>query len=265
MRTKISVLMSVYKESKTHLKGSIESILDQTFKNFEFIIIDDGLQEQNIKICKEYANKDKRIIFIQNKKNQWLTKTLNKGLTLCKGKYIARMDADDIAHNKRLEKQFNFMEKNSEYILCGTRANFIDMYWKTISKKEIKLNKNRQIKLIHPLLNMFYHPTFFIRKEVLDKYKINYNPIYKTSQDYDLTLRLLSHGKMKNIDQKLIKYRINPNSISVKKNKQQIKDTLNILKAFLSYSIKNYIYIPILLINICIVLPIRLLLWLIKS
>ena len=120
---RITVLMSVYNGEK-YLKEAIDSVLSQTFKDFEVLIINDGSIDKTSKILKTY--KDPRIRIINNKKNIGLTKSLNKGLKLARGEYIARMDDDDVSKPNRLEKQFEFMEKNSKYAVVGSFIEIID-------------------------------------------------------------------------------------------------------------------------------------------
>ncbi|SVC41049.1 uncharacterized protein METZ01_LOCUS293903, partial [marine metagenome] len=107
----ITVLMPVYNGAK-YLNEAIDSILNQTFQNFEFIIIDDGSTDDSVKIIKSYD--DNRIRLVENRNNLGQSETLNKGLSLTRGKYIARMDQDDISMPERLKKQFEFMENNSD-------------------------------------------------------------------------------------------------------------------------------------------------------
>ena len=121
---KISVLMSVYNEPIDWMRQAIESILNQTYKDFEFIIVNDNPErEENQFVLNEYRNKDSRIIILCNEHNIGLTKSLNKGLTVANGEYIARMDADDIALPKRFEKQALYLAKNKNVFLCHTNFN----------------------------------------------------------------------------------------------------------------------------------------------
>lgn len=120
----VTVLMSMYNTPLEQLKESIESILNQTYKNFEFLIIDDGSNEECVNLVKSYN--DKRINLVRNEQNIGLEKSLNKGLKLAKGKYIVRMDTDDIAYTDRIEKQVDFIKKNSEYSIVGSKAEIFD-------------------------------------------------------------------------------------------------------------------------------------------
>lgn len=120
----VTVLMSMYNTPLEQLKESIESILNQTYKNFEFLIIDDGSKKECVNLVKSYN--DKRINLVRNEQNIGLEKSLNKGLKLAKGKYIVRIDTDDIAYTDRIEKQVDFIKKNSEYSIVGSKAEIFD-------------------------------------------------------------------------------------------------------------------------------------------
>ena len=119
----ISVLMPVF-NSERYLKTAIESILNQTFQDFELIIVDDGSTDASENIIRSFESE--KIFSYKNAGNIGLIATLNRGIDLCRGKYIARMDADDVSLPTRLEKQFNFLKKNPEYALVGSNAERID-------------------------------------------------------------------------------------------------------------------------------------------
>lgn len=128
MNPKISVLTTVY-NGERFLKETIESVLNQTFKNFEYIIVNDGSTDNTKKIIKEYMNKDNRIVYLENEINKGfdnLHNILNMGLKIAKGKYAAILDGDDISHSQRLEKQFNYLESNLHIFLVGSSAIYID-------------------------------------------------------------------------------------------------------------------------------------------
>lgn len=212
----ISVIMSVY-NSKRYLSESIESILNQTFKNFEFIIVDDGSTDDSLGIIKEFMKKDKRILLINNNSNIGLTKSLNKALKKAKGKYIARMDTDDVSMPERLEKQYNFLEKNEDVFLVGTGSINIDETGENTTTFN-PIVSFEEIKKTLPYKNCIYHPSIMFRNEK----GICYREKFVYSQDYDLYLRLLSNGKkLVNLPDKLIKYRCNPNAITQTKRGKQ--------------------------------------------
>lgn len=216
MKIKISIIMPVY-NMEQFLDVSIPSILNQILRDFEFIIINDGSNDKSLEIIRNYAKKDKRIKIIDNKNNIGLTKSLNKGLKLARGKFIARMDADDISFPERLELQYNFLEKNKEVFLVGGGALNISKEEEKISifkpiTDEEKLKEKLQIR------NCLYHSTIMFRNNK----KIFYRDNFIYAQDYDLYLRLLSQKKrLTNLPNMLIKYRINPQAISFKKPAKQ--------------------------------------------
>jgi glycosyltransferase involved in cell wall biosynthesis len=213
--TKVSVIMAVYNSEK-FLSEAIESILNQTFKDFEFIIIDDCSSDNSLDIIKNYAKQDKRIILIENKKNIGLTKSLNKGLKIAKGKYIARIDADDIALSERLEKQYNFLEKNPGIFLLGTGAYNIDENGNVKSIKKPLTNSDLIKKTLY-YKNCIYHPTItFSNEGFLYREKFYY------SQDYDFYLRMISEAKkLTNTPNLLIKYRMAPEAVSFSQRAKQ--------------------------------------------
>lgn len=212
---KISVIMSTFNDEK-FIAESIESILNQTFKDFEFIVINDCSTDNTLNIIKSYQEKDNRIILINNEKNLWLTKNLNEWLKIAKWKYIARMDADDISLPQRLQIQYDYLENYKDIFLVGSGAKIIDENWNFKYKYN---HPNSEKKIIKTLLNnsSFYHPSIFFRNKwyfYRDKF------IY--TQDYDFYLCLLTtKERIINITDCLIKYRINSNSISFSKMSKQ--------------------------------------------
>lgn len=209
----VSVIMSTYKEEEIFLRQAIESILNQTYKDFEYIIILDNPDNNlHIRIIKEYANLDKRIKFYVNEKNMGLTASLNKGLGLAKSKYICRMDADDISINNRIENQKRYLEENN-YDLIGGISQMIDENGKSIySIKKVPTNMDK-IKKALRYNQIISHPTWFGKKEVFDK--LNGYRNMPLCEDYDFTLRAVLNGyKISNIDETVLKYRMTSSSIS---------------------------------------------------
>ena len=212
---KISVVMSVYSEPNNFIKESIESILNQTYDNFEFIIVNDSLRNKRIKkILDYYANKSKKIKLINNDNNIGLIDSLNKALIASTGDYIARMDADDISVKNRFEEQIKFLLRNSSCVLVGSEAILIDHKNKIIgyrSRKSDYLSIRRNIFLN----NQFIHPSIMVRKSFILNRK--YNKKYKHAEDYDLFIYLTTRNIVSNIKKPLIYYRITPNQITNKK------------------------------------------------
>jgi glycosyltransferase involved in cell wall biosynthesis len=218
---KISVVLSVF-NGGDFLSRSIESILFQTLNDFEFIIINDGSKDNSLQIIKKYARQDKRIIVVNQEKNIGLTKCLNIGCDISKGKYIARHDADDISMNNRLEKQFNFLEKRKDVVLLGSMFFEINNERKVISKYFDENLIIKKLKLQNPLI----HSSAFIRSEIFRKIGF-YNELYKTSQDYDAWLRIASYGNIVMLNEPLVDYYVNQNSIS---NKYRLFQCFNSIK-----------------------------------
>ena len=207
---KITVLMSVSNGAK-FLAEAIDSILAQTFTNFEFIIIDDASTDDSLKIINSY--KDTRIVLFQNTKNIGLTKSLNIGIPKAKGKYIARMDADDISMPKRLEKQFDFMEEHPEFAFCGTRAKTINDVGKEINFFRPPIDSSKILALLL-FKNCFFHSSLIIRTEKLLKVS-GYNENYKYAQDYKLYLELFKNKCYgTNLKEQLLVYRVLNSNIS---------------------------------------------------
>lgn len=209
----ISVIMSTYKEDERLLRESIESILNQTYRDFEYIIILDYPDNDVHKsVIEEYALKDDRIHFYINEKNMGLTDSLNRGLSLCHGEYIARMDADDISLPYRLERQMKYLKKN-HYDLIGGITEMINengslLYSiKSVPTDPKKINKALRYS------QCIAHPTWLGKKEVFEK-----NAGYRhmpLCEDYDFTLRAVLNGfVISNLNEAVLKYRMTSNSIS---------------------------------------------------
>lgn len=209
----ISVLMSTYKEKAELLRESIESMLNQTYKEFEFIIILDNPENvEHIRIINEYVQCDSRIKFYINKKNLGLTATLNKALSLAQGKYICRMDADDISMPNRLDLQMKYLIQY-DYDLIGGLSNMVDEEGNTIYSIKKVPTDFKKIKKCIQYNQVISHPTWFAKKEVFDTLG-GYREI-PLCEDYDFTLRaVLSGFKISNLNKPVLNYRMTINSIS---------------------------------------------------
>ena len=211
----ISLIMSIYKENEEQLKQAIESILNQTYKNFEFIIIIDNPEPQKINFVKRYS--DKRIKLIINECNKGLVYSLNKGIENANGEYIARMDADDISFPERLENQLKFLE-SSGCDLCGT---FVQNFYKDEEQAIIKgPTKHENVIKILKNHNCIAHPTWLAKREVYEKNN-GYRDVF-ACEDYDFLIRACQNGfKLANVPMVLLKYRLSENSISRKNQGKQ--------------------------------------------
>lgn len=228
--TLISVIMSVYNGEK-YVSEALESILNQTHKNIEFIIIDDGSKDKTFEIIKEYASKDKRVKIVKNSINIGLTKSLNHAIRYSKGKFIARQDDDDISLSKRLEIQLDFLQKNPEYGFCG--CNGIIKQNKAELLNYFEINEIRKNLIVD---NCFAHPSIIIRKEILEKYGY-YNESYFYGQDYELWCRLIyKYGILaKNLNEKLIIMNIPIERIKEKNKQKFLIQRKNQIKTKLRY------------------------------
>lgn len=214
MKPIISIVMSTYNETVDELKKSIESMLTQTFKNFEFIIVLDNPQNnEHKKVINEYLSKDERIIFLVNEKNIGLAASLNKGIDKSKGDYIARMDADDISMPNRLEREYNYLKDNPDIHIVSTNKIDINENDDIINIPSHLPTKNCQIKKILKITSIITHSAAMFKKNDIEK--IGKYRLFPASQDYDLWLRA-SYYKLNFgiIDEPLIKYRIRKNNIS---------------------------------------------------
>lgn len=197
MNPEISIIMSVYNGEK-YLKYSIESILNQTYKNFEFIIIDDASTDSTLSIIRKYMKKDIKIVLIQNRKNIGLAASLNRGINIAKGKYIARQDADDISHYERLEKQFIYLDKNHQIDILGTYNNYIDINSCYIEDKKDYPNEKEHITYLFCGKAIFAHGTAMMRSTLFLELG-GYNENFYYAQDAELWCRCLKSKKEINI------------------------------------------------------------------
>ena len=215
---KISVVMSVYNSEK-YLRDSIDSILRQTFTDFEFIIINDGSTDNTANILNDYGLKDNRIKII-NQDNMGLTKSLNKGIRLAVGEYIARMDSDDIASPARFSMQVRFLDNNLEIGLVGTNCYVIDTDNYVIGELMNQPCEPKDIRNTLIRHNIFCHSSLMIRAEVFQKFG-TYNENYRVAQDYEFLLRVSEGCKLANLRNHLIAWRCNPAGTTFSKNTKQ--------------------------------------------
>lgn len=209
----ISVVMSVYNGEK-YLNGAIDSILNQTFKNFEFIIINDGSTDRSLEIIQSYNDDRIRLI---NQKNTGLAKALNNGIAIARADYIARMDADDIAHPERIQKQYKFLSNNSDYIVLGSNAEFVDKNGYFVCNSNLVTTDEEMKKM--QFSTPFIHPTVMFRKDIF--YKAGKYPEYMVNFAEDVVLfhRMAKYGKFANLADTLIKYRIAPTANTARDSK----------------------------------------------
>lgn len=213
---KITVLMPVF-NCELYIREAIDSVLIQSYSDFELLIIDDASTDQTVSIIKKYD--DSRIQLIEKPLNTGYTNSLNYGLTIAKGKYIARMDGDDISLPERFAKQVAFLDANPEVVLCGTSYKILG------NDKHISMPESHEaIKLNLLKGNCIAHPSVMLRKKVLNEFSIVYDTTKEPSEDYDLWVRMLSIGKLHNLQDILLEYRIYNTQVSRKRDVEQKKN-----------------------------------------
>ena len=226
----ISVIMSVYNTEIVFLKEAIDSILNQTFSNFEFIIIDDCSGEETQKILNEYK-KDNRVILKRNEKNLGLTVSLNRAISLARGKYLARMDADDICFPQRFEVEIEYLEKFSDLGVVGTSFVIMDNGREIFRGNEAYFPEQIKARLFF-CNNGLLHSSVLMRRELICKeLDLLYNEEIKKSQDFDLWVRVSRKSKIFVIPIYLMKYRVSNNQISTKNKSEQIMYRKQIIRS----------------------------------
>ena len=203
----VSVIMPVYNAS-FYIREAIESILSQEFIDFEFIIINDGSTDNSEEIILSYS--DVRIKYVKNENNLKIISTLNKGFEMAKGKYIARMDADDISDPLRFTKQIKLLENNPEIGILGTYVQQIGESDKLVCYPE----NDEDIRYSLIFFNPFVHSSVFIRKSIIDEFCLQFSQNMLHVEDYDMWMRILQYTKGMNLPEVLLKYRVHKNQIS---------------------------------------------------
>ncbi len=232
----VTVLMPVY-NAATHLKAAVDSILNQTLSDFEFLIINDGSTDESGKILREYAQKDRRITLIEQE-NKGLIDTLNYGIEQSTGEYIARMDADDVAYPERLERQCDFLNRNKSIGACGTWIRALNHP----SFNIIKYYKNHEDICMHMFkLVAFAHPTVMMRRDVLAANNIKYNKNFKHAEDYEFWRELASITRLANLPEVLLDYRFHPNQVSSTHKSTQVDNAKKARMAILEHLLQRKI------------------------
>lgn len=223
---KISVLMTVYNSEK-FLELAISSVLQQTFIDFELVILNDCSTDSSWGIIERFAEQDARIRAINNEKNLGGCENLNKGLRLLRGKYMARHDNDDWSFPDRLQKQFDFLEMHPEVGIVGGSIEIVDVDGKKIGKRTYNLSDSdirRKIFRYSP----FAHPLVMMRKSVLDQAGCFYDVSFAPSDDYELWFRMGKITQFANLPDVLLKYRVAPGSITLSSTKKMELSTIRV-------------------------------------
>ncbi len=223
----VSVLMPVY-NTERHIREAIDSILNQTYINFEFVIINDGSKDESASVINSY--KDSRIKLITNSDNKGLIYSLNYGISQCTGKYIVRMDADDISLPERIFEQVKFMEDNPEVGVCG--CDYIQ-FSKTSEKRYNALNDHDEILSFMIFNSSVIHPSLIIRGSILQLLNPVFNAGYNHSEDYELWSKLIFKCKFSAVNKVLFKYRIHEGQVTHQHAGIQLASANNVRKELL--------------------------------
>lgn len=230
MKATLSVLMSAYNAEST-ISESIKSVLDQTFKDFELIVCEDGSNDNTYKILEEYSKRDERVIILKNEKNEGIPSSLNRCFKIASGRYIARQDADDLSNPNRFKLQIDFLEKNLNYALVGTGCQLFDesYVWGRIVKKTTPSNLDFIWDIPH------VNATIVYRKETIDSVRGYHESklTQKRSEDYDMLCRLYASGaRGYNIPEVLYYYRIGKNDYKRRRYGYRFYETITRIKGF---------------------------------
>lgn len=220
--------MSVY-NAESYLDESIQSVLKQSYSNFEFIIIDDGCTDGSLQIIEKYSRQDTRILII-SRENKGLIYSLNEGLSLAKGKFIARMDADDISHINRFEKQVNFLNSNPEVGVISCDVQCFD--GNSYENWPFYTEKHEDIIAFIPFHSPIVHAAVMIKRHLLNE--TSYDSDYSHAEDYKLWIDLCQQTKFYSLPSVLYYIRHHEEKVSVKQNKEQVTNSLRVIKEYLS-------------------------------
>lgn len=220
----ISVIMPIY-NGELYLREAIESILNQTYSDFELICIDDGSTDNTLNILNEYSAIDDRVIIV-SRENKGLIHTLNEGLSRAKYDFIARMDADDISHEDRFIVQVNYLKAHLDVAVVGCAYEYIDENAKVIGVRKA-YESDFLLKSICLLGSPFAHPGVMINRTLLSN-ELYYNSDFKHAEDYELWVRLARKFKLGSINKVLLKYRVLNSSVS---RNNFVEQKMNMAKA----------------------------------
>lgn len=245
----VSVVMSVYNAEK-YLAEAIESIVNQTYQDFEFIIVNDCSNDSSLDIILDYEKRYNSIRLLNNTKNIGLTKSLNKAISVAKGEFIARMDADDISEHHRFERQIAYFEEHDDIDILGTFSNDINGQGEIFRKRTTPVHHDDIVRML-PKLCPMAHPTVMFRKDSLALIGF-YNERFRTSQDLEMWFRAAGVGlRFANIPEFLFKYRMDSDFLDRKTFQFRWNDYKLRLEGFkyikLPWYKYGYAFIPILL------------------
>ena len=216
----VSVLMPVYNDG-AYVAQAIESILAQTFADFEFVIVDDGSTDATAEILADFAKRDERIRVLTHERNAGIVAALNRGLDACRGRYVARMDADDIALPHRLAIQVARMDEARDVVVLGGSLEYIDA-----DGRDLGIRRDCAIRRSPLAANPMLHPTVLIRRQALQAGKLRYQERFRYAEDYYLWLELGRGGQLDAVDDVVLKYRLSAGASRMKHLKAMLWATV---------------------------------------
>jgi len=220
----VSVVMTAFNASK-YIKEALDSLVCQTYPNLEFIIVNDGSTDSTQKIIKNYAKSDPRFRVFQLKKNSGCSVASNFALSLSKGKYIARLDADDVSYPDRFQKQVDFLESHPQVVMLGGQCNIISEDGRLIGEKNFPLKHQNIVNALFSI-NPIQHPACMFRAKTLKLAKIRYQKDLIICHDLKIIFELLSWGHLANLPDKILYYRHRPQSLTHRNPKFVFRETL---------------------------------------
>lgn len=220
---KVSVIMPAYNGEK-YIKTAVDSILNQSFTDFELIIINDASTDATEDILLSYG--DERIVYLKNGKNLGVAGTLNRGLSVACGEYVARMDADDISEPERLEQQVAYMDAHPDTVVCGTD---VTIFGEGMEPQMGSFPKgDGKIKTTLLFVSPFVHPSVMVRTAALRGGGFCYEEDYEKVEDYRLWIRLSHVGAFANLPQRLLRYRVHPGQVTAVSSQAQHEGRLRL-------------------------------------
>lgn len=234
---KITVIMPVY-NGERYIREAIESILNQTFTDFEFLILNDGSTDRSVEIIESYS--DSRIRLIHNEKNLKLIATLNIGIMFARGEYLARMDCDDVSLPQRLEKQVEFLDNHPDVGIVGTGFQLIDSFGRTLGVPVRFPSEHKVLQWALYFYSPIVHPSVMMRKEVILA-AAGYSPKYLHAEDYDLWYRLSQMIRLANLKDTLLYLRKHETSVTNTYLEQHLKNAAKVSQLMIKESLNEEI------------------------
>ncbi|MCO8120565.1 glycosyltransferase [Stieleria sp. TO1_6] len=235
----VSVVMSVH-NGQDYLDAAVQSVLSQTYRDFEFLIIDDGSSDRSPAILREFSSRDNRVRVI-SQANTGLTRALNRGIESARGRFVARMDADDLCEPSRFAEQTQFLDDNPSCVAVGCQLSLIDPDGDFLAYRNAPQTHDDIVSRLLNGIGAIPHPSAMIRRETLCAVG-GYREEFQFAQDLDLWLRLSEQGSLANLDKPLLRYRLHCSSLTTQKRAVQLECARRaVAEAFVRRGIKDFV------------------------